>query len=31
MSPKAQRQTILGMAAAMGAEVIYRKKGEAIQ
>jgi hypothetical protein len=31
MSPKAQRQTILGMAAAMGAEVVYRKKGEAIQ
>lgn len=31
MSPKAQRATILGMAAAMGAEVVYRKKGEAIQ
>jgi hypothetical protein len=31
MSPKAQRNTILGLAAAFGAEVVYRKKGEAIQ
>lgn len=31
MSPKAQRATILGMAQAMGAKVVRRKKGEAIQ
>lgn len=31
MSPKAVRSTILGMAQAMGAAVVYRKKGEAIQ
>lgn len=31
MSAKAQRSTILGLAAAFGAEVVYRKKGEAIQ
>jgi 5-formyltetrahydrofolate cyclo-ligase len=31
MSPKAQRSTILGLAAAFGAEIVYRKKGEAVQ
>ncbi len=31
MSPKSQRAAILGMAQAMGAQVIRRKKGEAIQ
>jgi hypothetical protein len=31
MSPRDQRQAILGLATAFGAEVIYRKKGEPIQ
>jgi hypothetical protein len=31
MSPRDQRATILGMAEAMGAKVVRRKKGEAIQ
>lgn len=31
MSPRAQRATILGMAAAMGAKITYRKKGEPLQ
>lgn len=31
MSPKQQRQTILDMASALGAEVVYRKKGEVLQ
>ncbi len=31
MSPKMQRATILGIASAFGAKVIYRKKGETVQ
>lgn len=31
MSPRAQRNSILALAAAFGAKVIYRKKGEQIQ
>jgi hypothetical protein len=31
MSPQMQRAAILGMAAAMGAQVIRRKKGELLQ
>jgi hypothetical protein len=31
MSAKAQHQTILGLAAAFGAEVVYLKKGETLQ
>lgn len=31
MSPKAQRGAILGMAAAFGATIVRRKKGEALQ
>lgn len=31
MSPKAQRNQILGLAQAFGAEIVYRKKGESVQ
>jgi hypothetical protein len=31
MSPKAQRRAILGLAEALGAEVVYLKKGETLQ
>lgn len=31
MSPKQQRSAILEMATALGAEVVYRKKGEVLQ